>query len=100
MDKLLDDNIVPKVHIPGGRALTFGHPTDSKKDLECYAACLQDFLSTAIEIESEYHNESIYWYSDQVFEITKYEEKGAEEGTNYDSDGNEKPVFTEDLDLE
>jgi len=41
LDLLLDDDIVPKVHNPGGRALTFGDPKDSQKDLECYATLIK-----------------------------------------------------------
>jgi len=77
---MLNDKIVPEVHNPGGRALTFGD-ADVQKDLECYAACLQEFLDAAIKIKNEYDSENIYWYSDQVWEITKFEEDG------YESDG-------------
>jgi len=88
LDLLLDDGIVPCVHNPGGRALTFGDK-DPRKDLECYAACLQDFLYTAYRLKREkdfwsWDDQDLYWYSDQVFEITKYSKDG------YESDGIEQ----------
>ena len=72
--KLLNDDIVPYVHKPGGRALTFGVPDNKKKDLECYAACLQEFLQVALNFKEDYPDthQNIHWYSDQVWEIKKY----------------------------
>ena len=71
---LLDDDIVPQVHMPSSRALTFGVPDDPQKDLECYAACLQEFLQLALI----YKGRKVYWYSDQVWEITPFKENGYE----------------------
>lgn len=89
LTKLLNDDIIPRVHNPGGRALTFGVPGDEKKDLECYAACLQEFLQVALKFKDEYpetHGD-IYWYSDQVWEITKYVTDSEFVDNGYESDG-------------
>ncbi len=81
LDLLLDDGIVPHVHNPGGRALTFGDK-DPQKDLECYAACLQEFLYAAYIFKKDnIDHEDLYWYSDQVWDITKFSKDG------YESDG-------------
>ncbi len=85
LNLLLDNCIVPRVHNAANRALTFGDE-DSQNDLECYAACLQEFLYAAYKIKREYDNDDndnnyndIYWYSDQVFEITEFIEEKREE---------------------
>lgn len=91
LDKMLDNGIVPGVHNAGSRALTFGVPDDPQKDIECYAACLQDFLYLAIDIEKEKDRENIYWYSDQVFKVTRFcDDK------NNESDGEENESESED----
>jgi hypothetical protein len=57
---LLKDGITPCIHNGG-----FGDK-DPIKDLECYAACLKNFLEIAVSISEQYkHCENIYWYSDQ-----------------------------------
>lgn len=78
LNMMLNDGIVPAVHNPdpSGRALTFGDK-DPEKDLQCYAACLQEFLQFALDIKGD----NLYWYSDQVSVITKFSEDG------YESDG-------------
>lgn len=86
LKKLLDDDIVPQVHNPATRALTFGVPEDKKKDLECYAACLQEFLQVALKFKEDYPDthRDIHWFSDQVWSITKYSTDGSD---GYESDG-------------
>ncbi len=90
---LLNDGIVPRIYEPGGRALTFGD-SDPHKDLQCYAACLLEFLYIAFEIKKDTdgyyldgeNHENVYWFSDQVWEITKFISLDG-----YESDGIERP---------
>jgi len=59
LKKLIDDGVLPEKH-----SSCYGDP-DPKKDLECYAYCLQEFLKVALIFKDR----EVYWYSDQVFEI-------------------------------
>lgn len=94
LKKMLDDNITPCVYKQGGKPIAFGDP-DPVKDLQCYAACLCEFLNRAISIQNDYKNsENIYWYSNQVWGIKKFSEvednEFGDENKNddgYESDG-------------
>jgi hypothetical protein len=80
LNKLIDNNVVPFLHDH------YGHK-DPQKNLECYAACLQEFLRIAVELRKEYESHDDFrWYSDQVFKISRYTTYDTE-GELYHSDG-------------
>jgi hypothetical protein len=86
LNLLLDDGFFPVTHDKSPINLTYGDPTDPIKDLECYAACLQEFLYEAIKIKQSYlQNDKIYWYSDQVFPIKKFVDNGYESDGKYEN---------------
>ncbi len=101
LDKLLDNDVVPFAHNKESEkrcGLTFGDK-DPQKDLECYAACLQEFLGAAVSIKRRFKNglengdiDDIYWYSDQVFNITKHAHYDSDNDL-YESDGLENNSF-------
>lgn len=87
LDLLQDDGIVP-ISNRSIMAITYGDE-DQLEDLRCYATCLQEFLSLAFKIkrenDSEDDYENIYWYSDQVWNITKFKSTDG-----YESDGKKR----------
>jgi hypothetical protein len=99
LTKLLNDDIVPcTIDIKSA----YGDK-DSVRNLECYAACLQEFLKLAIRIKRDSEEgHQIYWYSDQVWAIQRYEEETNATcesiDAGYFSDGAEKPSQIDDYD--
>ncbi len=84
LDKLIDDNVVPFLHD------SFGDK-DPQKNLECYAACLQEFLRMAIRLRKDYKSHDDFrWYSDQVFKISGHAYYD-DNNELYQSDGLELP---------
>lgn len=96
LNKLVNDGILPYAHNYNGpvRALTYGDK-DPKLDKECYAACLKIFLELAIDLNIKYPDDELYWYSDQVWGITKFK---TETTNGYESDGIERPKYESDSD--
>lgn len=91
LNKMANDGISPSVNKKYSAWGSTGRRdnVDKKYDLECYYLCLQGFLNIATNLNKTYStDEFIYWYSDQVWEITKFKE----ETTNgYESDGIQRP---------
>ncbi len=86
LNKLINDGICPSLD---KKYSAWGSDNkDRIYDLECYYLCLENFLSIATKINNTYTN--VYWYSDQVWEITKFK---AEITNGYESDGFERPDY-------
>lgn len=86
IDLLMNDGIFPYIEREKNKDYKFDWiygDKDPIMNLKYYAGVLLYFLEYAFKLKENYPNEfeNIYWYSDQVWEISKYTEE------NYESDG-------------